>query len=66
MIKKLRQQRGFTQQELADKAEMHVRQIQKFEAGETSPEKMTLKNALALARALGVPVEELLEHDANS
>ena len=66
MIKELRQQRGLTQQELADRAEMHIRQVQKIEAGETLPEKMTLKNALALARALGVPVEELIEPTANS
>lgn len=60
MIKELRQARGLTQQELADRAEMHIRQVQKIEAGETLTEKMTLKNALALARALGVPVEQLI------
>lgn len=60
MIKELRQQRGLTQQELADRAEMHIRQIQKIEAGETLTEKMTLKNALSLARALGIPVEQLI------
>ena len=55
----LRLLRGLTQQELADKAHMTVSQLQRVEYGERKTENLSLKTALALAKALGVEVEEL-------
>lgn len=52
---------GLTLQQVADRAGMLLRQYQKIEAGETRPERMTLKNAAALAKALEIPIEKLLE-----
>ena len=48
-----------TQQELADEAHMTVSQLQRLESGERKVENLSLKTALALARALGVEVSEL-------
>lgn len=52
---------GLTQQQLADRAGMVYQQIQKLETGERDLEKMTLKNALSLAKALKVKPEDLIK-----
>lgn len=49
-----------TQKELAEKAGINIRQIQKYESGEYDAGNMTLKNAISLADALGCDVRELL------
>ena len=51
--------RGMTQQELAGRAHMSISQLQRLEYGERTVEKLSLKTALALAKALGVRIEEL-------
>ena len=51
-MKDLRIQYGLTQQELADKAHMTVSQLQRIEYGERKTENLSLKTALALAKAL--------------
>jgi transcriptional regulator with XRE-family HTH domain len=53
----LRIRRGWTQEELADKAGVTVRTIQRIETGATQPRLYTLK---ALAEVLGTEVECLL------
>lgn len=58
-VRNLRLVKGLTQQELADEAHMTLSQLQRIEYGERKVENMTLKTALALAKALGVEVEEL-------
>ena len=60
-IKARRLALGLTHQQVADIAGILLRQYQKIEAGETHPKRMTLKNAAALARALEIPIEKLLE-----
>lgn len=55
----LRLVRGLTQQELAERAHMSISQLQRLEYGERKIENLSLKSALALAKALGVEVEEL-------
>lgn len=62
MIKKLRIKRGMTQQELADRSGIHISAVQKLEAGQATIENTRLQNALAIADALGVPVEKLIKH----
>jgi len=47
---------GLTQQALADKAGVHVRQIRRYESGEQQP---VLGVAVKLAAALGVTLDEL-------
>ncbi len=58
-ISSLRLVKGMTQQELAERAHMSISQLQRLEYGERKIENMSLKSALALAKALGVEVEEL-------
>lgn len=63
MIKELRIQRGYTQAQLAEKAGVNTRMIQKYENNELPVQNMTVKNALALSKALGVTVEELIKQE---
>lgn len=58
-VRNLRLVRGLTQQELADRAHMSVSQLQRIEYGERKVENLSLKTAIALAKALGINVEEL-------
>jgi XRE family transcriptional regulator of biofilm formation len=59
VIKTLREQRGWSQAELARKAEVTDAYIAQLETGvRSNPSLEVLKR---LARALGVPVTELLE-----
>ncbi|MGM9617378.1 helix-turn-helix domain-containing protein, partial [Butyricicoccus sp.] len=51
--------RGLTQQELTDRAHMSVSQLQRIEYGERKVENLSLKTAIALAKALGIGIEEL-------
>lgn len=61
-LKNIREQRGITQEELAEKSKVSVITIQRIEAG-TQPKGYTLG---ALARALGIKEEALLENQQNS
>lgn len=56
----LRNHAGLTQQALADKSGINIRQIQRVENGTSSAGNITLKNAVALAGALGIDVKELM------
>lgn len=62
-INKLLYQRSLaemTQQQVADATGMNIRQIQKFESGERDLGNMTLRNALALAKALDCEVNNFV------
>lgn len=52
--------RGMTQNELAEKTGVNIRQIQRYESLSSDAGNMTLKNAIALAYALKCDVKELL------
>lgn len=52
---------GLTQTEAAQKAGVGLRHIQKLEDGEIAADSLTVRNARALAAALGVTVEELCD-----
>ena len=45
---------GLTQQQLANKSGVNVRQIQRVEIGESEAGNLTARNLLAIADALGV------------
>ena len=55
-MKKARQYRGITQQELADELDVHLQQVSYWEAGKFCP---SVVNAMRIARILKFPVEEL-------
>ena len=56
----IRKQRGLTQQVIADKAELHIVQICRYETGKTEP---TLEALRKLALALNVPADALVFDD---
>ena len=60
-LKEFRQSAGLTQRELAEKAGVNVRQIQKYESGEYALENMTAKTLLAISDALGVDPHVLIQ-----
>lgn len=60
-VRKLRQQRGWSQEYLADEAGLHRTYISSLERGERN---VSLENIVKLARALGVPAYELLKFEA--
>lgn len=64
-LKTLRGRNGLTQQALAKKSGVNIRQIQRIESGESSIGNITLKNAAALADALEIPIEGLLEEEGG-
>ena len=57
-LKYLREQRGWTQAELASKAQIHLVTVSKLEAGMRGP---SLEMAERLALALRVPITALLK-----
>lgn len=60
-LKELRKFMGITQKELADRAGMNVRHIQRLESGESDIEKITTENKEALEKAVGITIEEMKE-----
>lgn len=59
-LRSLRQMRGLTQQELADKSGVNIRNIQKIESGEIKVGNLSAKNFMALAEALNVYPADIL------
>jgi len=57
-IKALRTRKGFSQDELAETAQINLRTVQRIESGETEPRGDTLKR---LATALNVTADELID-----
>jgi transcriptional regulator with XRE-family HTH domain len=57
-LKRLRKAAGITQEQLAHKAGLSLGYTQRLEAGRHDPPVSTLR---AIAKALGVPVAELLK-----
>lgn len=65
-INKLLYQRSLadmTQQQVADATGINIRQIQKFESGESNLGNITLSNAVALAKALDCDTVDFLSAD---
>lgn len=59
-LARLRAGAGFGLRELSEASGVGIRQIQSFESGERDISNITLKNALALANALGVHPRDLI------
>ena len=62
-FRRLRKAAGLTQIQLSEASGVHVQKIRRIEGGEIDPANLTLKNALALATALGVRPDEFLGDD---
>jgi DNA-binding XRE family transcriptional regulator len=59
-LRDLRAKAGLTQQQLADASGVNIRQLQRVEGGDSEIGNLTLRNAVAIADALGVDVRNLL------
>lgn len=59
-IKTYRKKQGLTQTDLANRAELNIRQIQKIENGEAQTENITLKTMQAIAQALNAKIDDLI------
>ena len=51
---------GLTQTDLANRAGLNIRQIQKIENGEAQTENVTLKTMQAIAQALNAKIDDLI------
>lgn len=60
-IKRLRIEHKLTQQQLADKAGVHINIIQRFESRERAFEKASVETAHKIAVALNVKIEDLID-----
>lgn len=60
-IAALREKSGLTQDEVAERTAINIRQYRKYERGESKAENIPLKNACLLAAAFGCTPEDLLE-----
>jgi len=63
-LKALREARGLSQSQLAELSGVSVRMIQKYEQGERDIWKAQAITAYALAVALGVTVEEIIQRES--
>lgn len=59
-VKTYRKKQSLTQADLANRAELNIRQIQKIESGEAKTENITLKTMQAIAQALGTKIDDLI------
>lgn len=59
-IKAYRKKQGLTQTDLAKRAELNIRQIQKIENEEAKTENITLKTIQAIAQALNTKIDDLI------
>lgn len=59
-VKMYRKKQGLTQAELANRAELNIRQIQKIENGEVKTENITLKTMQAIVQALNAKIDDLI------
>lgn len=57
-----RKELNLTQKQLAALSGVNSRQIQRVESGDSKAENLTLKNALALAKALEIKPEDLINY----
>lgn len=62
-LRELRKRVGITAVELAEKSGVKERTIRSYELGQRDIKKMSLENAIKLAKVLDCKVEELVEQD---
>lgn len=59
-VKMYRKKQGLTQADLANRAGLNIRQIQKIENGEVRTENISLKTMQAIAQALNAKIDDLI------
>lgn len=59
-VKMYRKKQGLTQTDLANRAGLNIRQIQKIENGEVRTENIALKTMQAIAQAFNVKIDDLI------
>lgn len=59
-VKTYRKKQGLTQTDLANRAGLNIRQVQKIENDEMQTENVTLKTMQAIAQALNVKIDDLI------
>lgn len=59
-VKMYRKKQGLTQADLANRAGLNIRQIQKIENDEVQTENVTLKTMQAIAQALNAKIDDLI------
>lgn len=59
-VKMYRKKQGLTQADLANRAGLNIRQIQKIENGEVQTENITLKTMQAIAQVLNAKIDDLI------
>lgn len=59
-VKMYRKKQGLTQADLANRAGLNIRQIQKIENGEVRTENITLKTMQAIAQVFYVKIDDLI------
>jgi len=59
-VRRERTAKGMTQQELAEGADLNIRNLQRIEAGEID---LLLRTAVRIRKALGCPLEKLMPKD---
>ena len=59
-VKTHRKKQGLTQTDLANRAGLNIRQIQKIENDEVQTENVTLKTMQAIAQALNAKIDDLI------
>ena len=62
-LKKLRQDKGLTQAELAKAADINLRTYQDYEQGSKSINQIALTKAIRIADTLGVDVKAIIEQN---
>ena len=62
-LKKIRNDRGMTKVSLADKSNVSVNIIAKYETGERDIDKASIENLSKLASTLGVKISDILENN---
>lgn len=59
-VKTYRKKQGLTQTDLANRAGLNIRQVQKIENDEVQTENVTLKTMQAIAQALNAKIDDLI------
>lgn len=59
-VKTYRKKQGLTQTDLANRTGLNIRQIQKIENEEVKTENTTLKTMQAIAQALNIKIDDLI------
>jgi transcriptional regulator with XRE-family HTH domain len=64
-LKRIREQAGLSQSQLAEKADIKLRTLQEYEQGRKSLEKAAVVAVLKITRVLNCKIEDLIDSETN-